>query len=1011
MYAPLTSFSPGSGARVSARSHLDSSAETISLAGKWRFSYSTSAEGAGPDAASVGLDDSTWDEITVPSHWVLTGGGKYGAFGKYGAPAYQNVDFPFPVDVPNVPDHNPTGDYRTTFTLSAEQIAAGRIYLRTLGIESLAIVSLNGTEVGSITGSRLTQELDVTHAVQEGENLLHVRVHQWSAHSYLEDQDQWWLPGIFRDVDILIRPAHGIEDAWLRADVEPSKVPAAPGRGTLFPEFRAADSAYPITVEIEELGFTHTFASATEVQSVEVGEVEPWSADVPRLYTARVSNKAETLTFRVGFRRIEIRGGKWLVNGTQLRLRGVNRHEYDPELGRVWDREKAREGLLLMKAHNINAIRTSHYPPHPEFFDLTDELGFWVMDECDYEAHGFEAGGWVDVPANDPRWREALLDRAQRFMERDKNHPSIVSWSLGNEGHTGANMAAMAEWIRGRDPERPIHYEPDFDGRYTDIVSRMYAPIEHMDQMAEGKDRGYASAEGRNAVLRNRPMILCEYAHAMGNGPGGLSEYDETFDVYPCWHGGFIWEWRDHGILARTADGVEFYGYGGDFGEEIHDGSFVCDGLVLSDGTPSPGLKELGAVITPITVEFQPDNEIFVEDYRHSRGIDDVRFIVIDEVNGREIARSEVIPDMREGSWLMEPYGSAPLPEVQLGDDFDPATDEAFRTVEVRSREAREWAPEGHVYTRVQEQVKASPVRHITPRVAAQPLAQTGAVFDTRTGDLVELNALALAGPKLTLFRAPTENDSLTTGGSYLLGDPRTTNGAGAPGPSAAHLWRSQGLHRLQRRVLSVEVTDTKVTAVHRYSPAASRLFVDVELTWSADRSGERLRLDARATPSAGWKVPWARLGLEFTAPLGATEAHWFGMGPGENYADSHRAALVGRYSMPVAELVTNYAVPQESGYRAGLRELQIDGLGLDVRTEPCGINQERPGFQIREHSVSEVAAAAHPHELPAPSATHLIFDLAQHGLGSRSCGPDTRPEYHVQARSGSWAMTFAVSR
>lgn len=1000
--AALTSFAPGSGARVQPRAHLESSAEVIDLAGQWDFSYSRSAEGAGDEATTEDFDTSGWDSITVPSHWVLTGGGEFGAFGKYGAPAYQNIDFPFPVDVPNVPDDNPTGDYRTHFELSAPQRSgADRIYLRTLGIESLAVVWVNGREAGEIRGSRLTQELDITDMVREGRNTLHMRVHQWSSNTYLEDQDQWWLPGIFRDVQVLLRPHAGIDDVWLRADFDPVNGSTPPGPGALIPEIRAHESAFPITITVPELEVEQVFDSSADVGPIEIGDVEPWSADVPRLYAATVSNAVEEISLRVGFRRVSLEGHEWRVNGKKLRIRGVNRHEYDPEHGRVWDREKAREGLMMMKRHNINAIRTSHYPPHPEFFDLTDELGFWVMDECDYEAHGFEASGWRDVPANDPRWRDNLLDRVERFFERDKNHPSIVSMSLGNEGHTGSNMAAMAAWLHDRDPERPVHYEPDFNGEYTDLVSRMYPPIEHMRQMSAGQGQGRSTIPGRNAVLASRPMILCEYVHAMGNGPGGLSDYEALFNELPQWHGGFIWEWRDHGILTKRPNGTEFYAYGGDFGEEIHDGSFVCDGLVLADGTPSPGLAETKAVFAPLALHVSGDGRaIDVLDLRHAGELSDFRFEVVDEIDGHEVSRTELAIDSLDAD---DNPASTDLPGLDL---MDRARSELIRTVVATLRHDTAWASAGHEVAFAQVHVPHRRAIGGPPPVRERI---TGAQFDQTTGELIRLGNLNLTGPRLLLWRAPTENDSLSDFGSYLLADPADSLGEGVPGPSAAALWEADGLHRLQRRIINTEVSDTHVWVLHRYAPAASRAYVDLEIEWTMNDSGA-LRLHASATPSRGWDHPWARLGLEFTAPLGAGRVSWFGTGPEENYPDSHAAARVGRFARDVHDLVTDYAVPQESGHRADARSVALEGLGFAVETECVGPYEQRPGFTIREHSVAQVAAATHPHELPAPERTHLVFDVAHHGVGTRSCGPDVRPEHQLRPRSGTWKLEFSVS-
>lgn len=979
----ITSFEPGAGRRVQPRSRLASSAVEYDLSGTWRFRFSARPDLAPADAEAVDHDDSSWDRIAVPSHWVLQDRE------DWGRPIYTNINYPFPVEPPFVPDANPTGDYRIDFDLPED--FGDRVYLRFDGVESIAIVSLNGTRVGVVRGSRLAQELDVTQEALTGRNVLHVRVHQWSAATYLEDQDQWWLPGIFREVTVIARPAAGIEDVWLRADYDHES-----GRGRILPEVRAEADAFPVTLTVPELGVEATFATPADVRAVDVGDVSPWSADVPRLYDAEISSAAETVSLRVGFRRIEIVGHEWRVNGRKLRIRGVNRHEYDPDQGRVFDEELVRAQLHLMKRSNINAIRTSHYPPHPRFFDLTDELGFWVIDECDLETHGFEAGGWVDNPTDDPRWRAALLDRIERTVERDKNHPSIVAWSLGNESWTGQNAAAMAAWVHRRDPERPVHFEPDFEGRYTDIVSRMYPPVEEMEDMSAGTGvNGYGTA-GRNAELAKRPMILCEYEHAMGNGAGALADYERRFDTLPQWHGGFVWEWRDHGLRTRTADGVEFYAYGGDFGEEIHDGSFVCDGMVLSDGTPTPMLAEFAAVTTPIKLD-ATRGRVTVGNRRHAGDTSDLRFVWRDELDGRQIGSGELkIAPVAPGESL-----TVALP------GFAPHDGELWRTVEALTDADTAWAPAGHCVSRTQVRLATgpgclpAPSDALTPTDEGATFSFGAARFDACTGDLIAFGAREVKGPRLELWRAPTENDLLSDFNSYVDAEPTATRGRGAPGPSSAERWRAAGLDRLHRRVLAVEARPGAFVVRHRYAPAATRQAVVVELIWTL--SDGRLRLEASAEPTSGWPGTWPRIGLHFELPTGLGRVAWFGTGPEENYADSSAAAFVGRFEADVAELVVDYAVPQESGHRAGLRELDIPGLGLGVTA--CPVAGELPGFTLREHDAAEVTAAAHPYELPESSATHLYLDVQQHGLGSRSCGPDVRPEYALRPRAAAWSL------
>lgn len=954
----------------------------LDLGGTWKFHFAPSPSDAPAGAHAVDFDDSAWDELELPCHWVLKGDC------TYGRPAYTNVNYPFPIDVPHVPDENPTGDHRLRFTVDEAFLADGaRAFLRFLGVESLCIAHLNGQPVGIVRGSRLMQELDVTEQLNVGENLLHLRVHQWSAHSYLEDQDQWWLPGVFRDVQLHSRPAGGIDDVWLRADFDP-----ATGQGSIHPEIRCSE--FPVTVSIPEIGIEHKIHSLDEIAPFEVGLVEPWSAESPRLYAVTVSNAVETLQLRCGFRRVEILGDQWRVNGTKLRIRGVNRHEFDPDEGRVFHRDRARAGLELMKRHNINAIRTAHYPPHPDLLDLTDELGFWVIDECDLETHGFEFEHWVDNPTDDPRWREALLDRVERFFERDKNHPSVICWSLGNESHTGANLAAMAAFLHRRDPSRPVHYEGDFDGAYTDIVSRMYATPEELKAMSEGR-YDFRVQPGRMAALATRPMMLCEYAHAMGNGPGGLDYYDELFDELPQWHGGFIWEWRDHGLRTTTADGQTYFAYGGDFGEPIHDSSFVCDGLVLSDGTASPALSETKAVFAPVKMSFETGG-VRITNMGSPDSFAKLRFTVIDEADGVEISRSEL---------AAEPDRLLELPEAPESWDGN----ELWRTVEASLREDCSWAQAGHVVSSAQHLIAQRPPARLI--VGNQPVVTDGDVIivgparlDARTGDLTSLHGYTVDGPRLELWRAPTENDSLSSFGSYLDADPLSTVGMGAPGPSTAQRWRDLGLHRMQRRVIAVDVASHSVAIRHRYAAAARRRYVDVTIRYQA--SGDAVRIEADAAPSSGWPEVWGRLGLHFAIKEIIDSVEWFGTGPDENYPDSCTAARVGRFERSAEQMVTPYAVPQESGHRSELRSLLLNPLGLQFDTAPAA--GKRPGFSIRAHDVAEVAAAAHPHELPESRAWHLYLDVAQHGLGSRSCGPDTRPEYQLRPQAGAWDLEIS---
>jgi beta-galactosidase len=926
-------FSPGAN-RLPPRSWVRSSAPVLSLNGDWKFKL-------WPFADAPLEDPADWDTLPVPSHWVLHGDG------RYGRPIYTNIKYPFPVDPPYVPDENPTGDHFRTFIRPDWDI--DRYVLRFDGVESTYKVWLNGSEVGVGKGSRLATEFDVTDLLVPGENTLLVRVHQWSAATYLEDQDQWWLPGIFRDVTLLGRPSARIDDVWLRADFHR-------GNGIIHPE---VSGTFPITLTVPDLDIAVTWQSADEVGPIApAGAVEPWCAESPHLYDCTVSAPGESVHLRLGFRTVAIEGDQFLVNGTKVMFYGVNRHETHPVLGRVFDLDHVRRDLLLMKQHNINAIRTSHYPPDPRVLELCDELGLWVMLECDLETHGFEFDdSIVDNPSEDVRWRDQFLDRMQRTVERDKNHPSIVIWSLGNECATGRNMAAMAQWTHERDPGRPVHFERDHASAYTDMHSRMYASFAELAVIATTGNASEGNLRPEEAVRqRNRPFVHCEYGHAMGNGPGSLADYQAVYEQYPRLHGGFIWEWRDHGILTKTADGTPFYAYGGDFGEVVHDGNFVMDGMVLPDGTPSPGLAEYAAVIAPIVFGDEPGT---LRSRYHYIDTSAVRFTWRREVDGVEVGTDEIElnPVPPGGSGLFE------LPPEAL----DVAVDgETWLTLEAVS---------GHVVGFRQYRL-SSP-----QRVSLAPTKGLGgATFDPRTGSLLRIGDVEISGPRLELFRAPTDND-IRAGG---------------------WLWNERGLNRLEHRIRNVEIGDDSVIVSLRVAAATAGRCIEVTYHWFGVAEGVALRVDA--VPSQGWDCTWPRLGVRFELPA-VDQVSWFGTGPLESYSDSSTAARVGRFDSSVDDLNVAYSKPQETGHRPQLRSLELDGrLRIDTVPDRTG---HRPGFSLSRHTPQQIAAAGHPYELPASDRVHLFIDNAQHGLGSAACGPDVLPQYANWPAAHSFTLVF----
>lgn len=990
-FAPLSDRAPGSVDRLPPRAHLTTDAPARSLNGDWDFRLHPAdpADGAAgvPPFARPGFDPAGadgWTSIAVPSHWVLTG-----ATAPYSRPIYTNIAYPFPLDPPHVPDANPTGDHRRVFAVPAG-FADGdaRIRLRFDGVESRADVWLNGHPVGWFTGSRLATEFDVTDLLVDGDNVLAVRVYQWSAASYLEDQDQWWLPGIFRDVTLLARPADGLDTVTVSADLDP-----ATGHGELRVD---PVGTFPITVRVPELGIERAWSTADEVAAIPVGPVDPWTAETPRLYDVTISAPGETADLRTGFRRVEIIGDRFLVNGRPLTFRGVNRHETHPDLGRVFDEGHVRRDLELMKRHNVTALRTSHQPPHPRTLQMCDEIGLWVILECDLETHGFWDVDWRDNPSDDPQWRQALLDRISRTVERDINHPSIVLWSLGNESGTGRNLAEMAAWVHDRDPSRPVHYEGDYAGAYTDVYSRMYPTLEEISSVCgEQRMPVHEIGPAQGARQRSRPFVMCEYGHAMGNGPGSLADYEELIDRYDRSIGGFIWEWRDHGLRTRTGDGVEFFAYGGDFGEVMHDGIFIMDGLVLSDDTPSPALGELAAVWAPVRFTLDGDR-LTVTNRRGFSALDDLVVGWTVEADGRPVDSGPLaLPPVAAGA-----SGTVVLPDAALA----AGPGERFVTVTAALATDQSWAPAGHVVARRQFAVGSQVPRLEPMRVAdGAAAAWTDAEFDA-AGSLRSWRGLPMSGPVVELWRAPTENDRLAGQGSYETADPALTNGKGdeSTGPSADR-WTERGLHRLTHRTLSVEHSEGGLVRRVRTMAANAGIGVDTTFTWTATADGLHLR--TVVVPFGAWDCTWPRLGVRFELPASMADetVAWFGTGPAESYPDSATAAVVGRFSAAVDDLTVRYARPQESGHRPGLREL--DWAGLRLATVPR--QGRRPGFTVSRWTAQEQSVAAHPHELPRSDRAVLMIDHAQHGLGSRACGPDVLPRYALWPQAADFEIVL----
>jgi beta-galactosidase len=789
-----------------------------------------------------------------------------------------------------------------------------------------------------------------------------VRVAQWSANSYIEDQDMWWLSGIFREVTLLHRPEGSIGDHLITADFD-----AETGRGTL-----SAATDVPARLVVPELGVDIAAGETVEL------DVEPWSAERPRLYPGTLASAGETIEVAIGFRRVGVTDGVLIVNGRPIQFRGVNRHEFHPEKGRAIDEQTMLDDVLLMKRHNINAVRTSHYPPHPRFLELCDEYGLWVIDECDVETHGFGGQGFDAGPGNpidDERWQNALVDRMRRMVIRDHNRPSILMWSLGNECGPGRNIGPMANAARELDPTRLIHYERDFSSEHVDVHANMYLDFHDLEALGRREDDTLKDPE-LDARRRAQPFILSEYAHAMGNGPGGLTEYQELFDRYPRLAGGFIWEWIDQAILTTDAEGRAFYGYGGDFGEELHDGHFVADGLLFPDRSPSPGLVEVKKVFEPLRISADGDG-IRLESTRDLVALDGLAAEWTLETGGTAVVSGILdLPTVPPRESVVIPMPDLPEP-----------TGESWFTVRASLAADAPWADAGHEIATGQWQLR--PPVMWPPRVPAnvtEPAVGPGC-FDAR-GRLVRLGSLVVDAPRLDVWRAPMDNDHCFWGYE----------------PPVMDAWLREGLDMVHHRTDRVSWRRDGLEVVTRTSAANSHLGLVSRWLWTG--AGDGLDLTLTVTPEGHWTTPLPRLGVRLGFPGSFTDVEWFGRGPGESYVDSHRAALIGRYRSAIDALQTPYVMPQDNGQRSETRWAMLsseNGPALRVSgADPFG-------FTARRWTSEQLETAMHPTELIAGDRVWLTLDAYQYGLGSASCGAGVHPKYRHLPEETTMRLRFEL--
>ena len=956
---------PGPQARCSSRRFL-------SLCGDWEFCYCPSVR----DVTEAMLHgEGEYTVLPVPSVWQNAG---------FDTHQYTNVAYPFPFDPPYVPYDNPCGVYRRRFHLTRGELLA---HLNFEGCDSCFYLWINDAFVGYSQVSHCTSEFDITPFVRDGENTITVLVLKWCDGSYLEDQDKFRTSGLFRDVYILLRPERHIWDYTLRTvrKGEEALVQA---------ELSYAGGTFPVDYRLTAPDGGTVSSGRIEGSRLEISVAQPqwWNAEQPALYTLELRTPEETIIEEIGLRTITVEDGVLCLNGRPIRFRGVNRHDSDPVVGPAVGYDAVMRDLTMMKQHNINAIRTSHYPNAPYLPQLCDRYGFYLIDEADIETHGVTTlyGEEADFAklASDGRFREAWVDRIERLYERDKNRPSILLWSMGNEAGFGPNPEAALAYIKSRDTSRLTHYEsltmPKTEG-YTpnlsnlDTYSRMYPTLADMVAYCEDE-------------TKKKPFVLCEYCHSMGNGPGDLEEYEALFERYDKLCGGFVWEWCDHSVYGGLAEnGKPIYYYGGDFGEIPNDRNFCMDGLVYPDRRVHVGLLEYKQVIRPVRIKRESD--LFV--IRNK-----LDFLPLDEAVSLEYeltCNGEVFHTAALETPRVAPHCSAEL-KVPLPPLPDGCIHIRFL---YRSRGASPLVPAGLLLGFDQILLRAS-----DRKAAVLPRGKTPTVRQDDKSILVD------GGKFRYLYNRHTGCfDSMEYDGESLLQRPMEWNIWRAPTDNDMYIrqqWSACGYDRTVSRSYQTEISDQDGLVTIRselsISAVSFQRILQLKSTFCIDAAGG---IAAYVEVNKNPTVPFLpRFGLRLFLPENMDRVTYWGYGPHENYIDKHQSCYMGIFSDSVDAMHEDYLKPQENGSHCGCEWLCLtDGkkqLAVSAVQQPfC--------FNASPYTQEMLTQAAHAHELQKSGMTVLCLDAMQSGIGSHSCGPELLPQYRMDKEKFSFSFRLEL--
>ena len=964
----------GIGRREARTAFYKDSQKKISLNGEWDFKYVDA-----PELSPEGFEQSGaregWDKIDVPSVWQLRG---------YDKMHYTDVLYPFPVNPPYVPDENPTGIYKKIVVLDEQWMEKDTV-LKFHGVDSAFDVWVNGNHVGFGKVSRLPSEFDITGFVKTGENDITVRVYKWSDGTYLEDQDMWWLSGIYRDVELINEEKNAVLD--LRVN------------GTLDDSYKNGLFTAGITMKQAgtNLGWKLSYKGKTVLEGelvsegkdvcieAEIPEVHTWTAETPELYEFTVMTENQEVTVRCGFRKIEIKDKNFRVNNQVILLNGVNHHDYNPKEGRRVTREQMEADIRLMKQYNINAVRCSHYPANEYFYDLCDEYGLYVINEADLECHGFE---WVENYTwitDDETWKDAYVDRSVRMVKRDRNHPSIIMWSMGNESAFGCNFRSAAEAIRELDDTRLVHYEGDFEAEVTDVYSTMYTRLKGLKEIAEYQIKG------------DKPHVMCEYGHAMGNGPGGLKAYQDMYRKYKRLQGGFLWEWYDHGIYTEEKD-KKYYKYGGNYGDFPTNGNFCIDGILMPDRTPSPGMEEYKQIIAPVEITAVEGsmNKLQIRNYYDFLNLDTTTLYWEVKAEDQTIQDGTV-----EGLSVVPHEGkiiTLPITAFELQENTD-----YYLNLTVCQKEERNYAPAGYEIKKVQIPMQIRKdgfsVRETADKlqvtegqgVLTVENSRVTAKFSTVFGKLISFGKdgkeYLTEGPRMNVYRATIDNDM------YKKED-----------------WMNK--YFIQKPVEETEYVsclkedDKVIVQIGTFFSCYNQSWgFECDYTYTVYSCGQmKVEIQGKAVQRGKLEPAFLpRIGVIMKGNKNFQKAMWYGMGPGESYVDSKAASIMGIYENTVDGMMTDYVFPQENGHHEQVKWFRIgDGKdGLLCKME------EKLGLNLANYTDESLEKAQHPFEIEKADDVIIHLDYRQSGLGSNSCGEEQLEENKVKLQD--FAMAFTV--